>query len=77
MARFVSAQYGIDWSGDDVLALGKRCLLDEREFNRRAGFARDADYLPDFLHTEPLHTPDGPQVFDLQDELIDSFWDTL
>ncbi len=77
MAALVSAQYGIDWSGDDVMALGKRCLLDEREFNLRAGFTRDAGYLPDFLRTEPLHTPDGPQVFDLPDELIDSFWDTL
>lgn len=77
MARFVSAQYGMDWSGDDVMALGKRCLLDEREFNLRAGFTRDVHYLPDFLRTEPLHTPDGPQVFDLPDELIDSFWDTL
>ena len=77
MAKVVSAQYDIDWSGDDVMNLGKRCLLDEREFNLHAGFTRDAGYLPDFLRAEPLHTSDGPQVFDLPDELIDSFWDTL
>ena len=71
----VSAQYGVDWSGEDVMELGRRCLREEREFNLGAGFARDADYLPQFLRTEPLQTPHGPQAFDLPDELVDSFWD--
>jgi len=75
MARFVSAMRGVEWSGDDVLALGRRVLVEERAFNQRAGFGRDADYLPEFLRTEPLPTSDGPQVFDLDDALIDSFWD--
>ena len=50
-------------------------LLDERRFNESAGFGRDADYLPDFLRTEPLHTSEGDQVFDIDDSVIDSFWD--
>ena len=75
MARFVSAQYGVDWSAEDVMALGARVLKEERDFNLRAGFGRDADYIPAFLRTEPLHTSDGEAVFDLPDELIDSFWD--
>jgi aldehyde:ferredoxin oxidoreductase len=75
MARFVSAQHGVDWTKDDVLALGRRVLFEERAFNRAAGFGRDADYLPEFLRTEPLHTADGDQVFDIDDALIDSFWD--
>ncbi|MCH8993968.1 MAG: aldehyde ferredoxin oxidoreductase [Chloroflexi bacterium] len=77
MAKFVSAQHGVSWSADDALALGKRCLLDEREFNLAAGFGRDADEIPSFLRTEPLETPDGNAVFDLPDDLIDSFWDDL
>ncbi len=77
MAQFVSAQHGVSWTAEDVMALGKRCLLDEREFNLRAGFGRDADQLPSFLRTEPLRTADGDAVFDLPDELIDSFWDEL
>ena len=77
MAKLVSAQHGVAWSADDVMALGKRCLREEREFNQRAGFGRDADELPAFLRTEPLKTPDGDAVFDLSDELIDTFWDDL
>ncbi len=77
MAKFISAQHGVSWSGDDVMALGRQCLLDEREFNQRAGIGRDAEQIPAFLRTEPLHTADGDQVFDLPDELIDSFWDDL
>jgi len=75
MARFVSAQYGVAWTKDDVLALGRRVLFEERAFNHAAGFGRDADYLPEFLRTEPLHTSDGDQVFDIDASLIDSFWD--
>ena len=56
---------------------GRQCLLDEREFNMRAGIGRDAEQIPAFLRTEPLHTTDGDQVFDLPDELIESFWDEL
>jgi aldehyde:ferredoxin oxidoreductase len=75
MARFVSAQYGVSWGPEDVLEMGRRVLKEERDFNLRAGFGRDADYLPEFLRTEPLHTPDGEMAFDLPDELLDSFWD--
>ena len=77
MAKFVSAQHGVSWTADDVLELGKRCLREEREFNQRAGFGRDADELPAFLRTEPLSTPDGDAVFDLPDELLDTFWDEV
>ncbi|MDP3767722.1 MAG: aldehyde ferredoxin oxidoreductase C-terminal domain-containing protein, partial [Dehalococcoidia bacterium] len=77
MAKFVSAQHGVSWTAEDALELGKRCMRDEREFNQRAGFGREADELPAFLRNEPLKTPDGDAVFDLPDELIDSFWDDL
>ena len=75
MARFVSAQYGVSWGSEDILEMGRRVLKEERDFNLRAGFGRDADYLPDFLRTEPLHTADGDMAFDLPDELLDSFWE--
>jgi aldehyde:ferredoxin oxidoreductase len=75
MAKFVSAQYGVDWTKDDVEALGRRTLVCERDFNRRAGFGRDAGELPRFLRDEPLHTSEGDQVFDIDDALIDAFWD--
>jgi hypothetical protein len=67
----------VSWAADDVAALGRRCLLDEREFNTRAGIRPDVEQIPSFLRTEALHTTDGDQVFDLPDELIESFWDEL
>ncbi|MCH8950390.1 MAG: aldehyde ferredoxin oxidoreductase, partial [Chloroflexi bacterium] len=77
MALFVNAQLGASWTEDDVLAMGWRCMTEERDFNQRAGFGRDADQLPDFLRSEPLTTPDGDQVFDLPGDLLDTFWDGL
>jgi hypothetical protein len=52
-------------------------MLDEREFNARAGIRPDTEQIPSFLRTEPLSTTDGDSVFDLPDELIASFWDEL
>jgi aldehyde:ferredoxin oxidoreductase len=75
IARFVSALYGVEWTSDDVRALGRQAMIVEREFNRRAGYGRDADEIPPWLRSEPLETADGPQVFDIDDGLIDSFWD--
>jgi aldehyde:ferredoxin oxidoreductase len=75
LARFVGAMYGVAWTKDDVLALGRRVLVEERDFNRRAGFGRDADALPAFLRDEPLHTSEGDQVFDIDESVIDAFWD--
>lgn len=74
MAALVSAQHGVAWTVDDVLALGRRTLIEERDFNIRAGFPPDAKTLPGFLRTEPIETADGPQVFDLDDELLERFW---
>ncbi len=74
MARFVSAMHGVAWTKQDVLSLGRGVLVAERDFNTRAGFGRDASYLPAFLRTEPLHTADGDQVFDIDEALIDGFW---
>jgi aldehyde:ferredoxin oxidoreductase len=75
IARFVSALYGAAWTKDDVMAMARRCLLDERDFNRRAGFGPDAAQIPPFLRTEPLRTSEGDQVFDIEDSLIDAFWE--
>ena len=77
MAGLLSAHLGERVTENDLSALGKRVLRDERAFNLRAGFGRDADLLPAFLREEPLPTSDGPQAFDIPDEAIDRFWETL
>ena len=47
------------------------------EINQQAGFGRDADEIPEFLRTEAIATADGDSVFDLPDELLDTFWEEL
>jgi aldehyde:ferredoxin oxidoreductase len=50
----LNAQYGLTLTGDDVVALGKRVLSAERDFNRRAGFTAVHDRLPRFFEQQPL-----------------------
>ncbi|HTY20753.1 MAG TPA: aldehyde ferredoxin oxidoreductase C-terminal domain-containing protein [Geobacteraceae bacterium] len=49
-----NAFYGIEMTGDDVVALGKKVLSIERDFNKRAGFTAQHDRLPRYFYTEPV-----------------------
>ena len=52
----LNAQYGASLTPDDVVSLGQSILNDEREFNRRAGFTKKDDQLPEmFKETFPPH----------------------
>ncbi len=64
--------YGINMTGDDVVALGKRVLSAERDFNARAGFTKQHDRLPRFFYTDPI-APHN-QVFSVPDEEIDQLF---
>jgi aldehyde:ferredoxin oxidoreductase len=61
--------YGITMTGDDVVALGKKVLTAERDFNTRAGFTKHDDRLPRFFYTEPV----APHnlTFMMKDEELD------
>jgi aldehyde:ferredoxin oxidoreductase len=61
--------YGIEMTGDDVVALGKRVLSAERDFNKRAGFTNAHDRLPRYFYTDPI-APHN-QVFGMTDEELD------
>jgi aldehyde:ferredoxin oxidoreductase len=65
----LNAFYGLNMTGDDVVALGKSVLKTERDFNARAGFTAEHDRLPRFFTTEPV----GPHnvTFDVKDEDLD------
>jgi aldehyde:ferredoxin oxidoreductase len=65
----LGAFYGIEMTGDDVVALGKRVLSAERDFNMRAGFTKADDRLPRFFYTDPI-APHN-QVFSVSDEELD------
>ncbi len=62
--------YGITMTGDDVVALGKKVLSAERDFNKRAGFTAAHDRLPRFFYTEAIEPHN--QVFGITDEELDS-----
>jgi aldehyde:ferredoxin oxidoreductase len=61
--------YGVTMTGDDVVALGKRVLSAEHDFNTRAGFTKHDDRLPRFFYTEPI-APHN-QTFLVTDEELD------
>jgi aldehyde:ferredoxin oxidoreductase len=60
---------GEDFTGDDFVALGKKVLDNERDFNARAGFTSKQDRLPDFFKNEPL--PPHNVTFEVKDEELD------
>ena len=65
--------YGHSLTGDDVVALGKKVLSAERDFNRRAGFSAAQDRLPHFFYTDPV----APHnlTFQVSDEELDRVFD--
>jgi len=60
---------GAPFTADDFTALGKQVLHDELAFNKKAGFTRADDRLPEFFRTEFL--PPHNVVFDVPNEQLD------
>jgi aldehyde:ferredoxin oxidoreductase len=73
ISNLLNARY--DWeTGADILqVLGRETLKTEREFNRRAGFTRAHDRLPEWMRREPL--PPTNAVFDVPEEDLDTLFD--
>jgi aldehyde:ferredoxin oxidoreductase len=56
IVNMLNARYGLTLTPDDVVALGKSILNNEKEFNRRAGFTEVDDQLPEmFNESFPPH----------------------
>lgn len=68
----LNAFYGINLTGDDVTALGKRVLSTERDFNARAGFTKEQDRLPRFFKNQRV-APHNV-VFTVTDEELDKVY---
>jgi len=60
---------GTKWTADDVGRIGKEVLDLELDFNRKAGFTKEDDRLPEFMLYEPL--PPHNVVWDIPDAEID------
>jgi len=65
----LNAFYGFSLEAGDVVALGKKVLTMERDFNARAGFTKEHDRLPDYFKKELL--PPHNIVFQVKDEDLD------
>ncbi|MDA8210775.1 MAG: aldehyde ferredoxin oxidoreductase [Clostridia bacterium] len=68
----INAQYSLEMTTDDVFKLGQQILKVEREFNKKAGFTKVHDRLPNFFKREALE-PHG-QCFDVSDDELDSLF---
>ena len=62
------------WSVDEryMLTLGRETILCEREVNRKAGFTKEDDRIPDFMKEEGL-SPTG-SVFDIPDDELENIF---
>jgi aldehyde:ferredoxin oxidoreductase len=69
MVASINSFYNLNMTGDDVVELGKKILSMERDFNKKAGFTKEADRLPRFFTRESV----GPHnvTFDIPDEKLD------
>jgi aldehyde:ferredoxin oxidoreductase len=71
--QMCSALLGWKVSFPALLTLAQGWLLQEREFNRRAGFSPGRDRLPPFMYTEKLSPNDT--VFDVPDKDLEDFYE--
>jgi len=71
----LNARY--DWDVADTILqdLGRKTIRLELEFNRRAGFTKAEDRLPEWMTREPLN-PHGA-VFDVANDVLDTIFDNL
>jgi len=72
MVDSINQMYGLNMTGDDVVALGQKILKMEQEFNKKAGFGPEHDRLPRYFSREPL-TPHNV-VFDVPAEELDKVY---
>lgn len=68
----LNAFYGLSLGADDVAALGKSVLTNERNFNAAAGFTAQHDRLPEFFQSEKL--PPHNITFGVSDEELDTLY---
>lgn len=73
ISALLNARYGWDVPADILQLLGRETLKIEREFNRRAGFTKAHDRLPEWMTREPV--PPTNAVFDVSEEDLDNVFD--
>ncbi|TFG19643.1 MAG: aldehyde ferredoxin oxidoreductase [Promethearchaeota archaeon] len=69
MVESVNGVLGANLTVDDIGKIGMQIIEIELEFNRKAGFTKKHDRLPEFLRKEP--SPPSNEVFDVPDDELD------
>jgi aldehyde:ferredoxin oxidoreductase len=72
MVDTINGMYDLNWTGDDVVALGKKILSMERDFNKKAGFTKEHDRLPRYMQREAI-APHNV-TFEISDEKLDTLF---
>ncbi|MGM0452655.1 MAG: aldehyde ferredoxin oxidoreductase family protein [Thermodesulfobacteriota bacterium] len=72
MLDMINAFHGLDFTADDVTALGQKVLTMERDFNQRAGFTSKDDRLPDYFKNEAF--PPHNVTFQIPDDELDTVY---
>lgn len=75
VADLIRARYGWNVPATYLQDLGKETIIMEREWNRRAGFTKKDDRLPEWMTREPL--PPHNTVFDVSEEDLDNIFNDL
>jgi len=73
LAELVSARFGVEWTAQEIVELGRHTIRLELEFNRRAGFTFADDRIPEWMTHEPL--PPHGTVFDVPTEEMKKIYD--
>lgn len=73
LARLVNAKLGTHLTPQELENRWRRIVEVEREFNRKAGFTRKDDRLPDFFYQEPL--PPHNKVVQITGDAMDRTFD--
>ncbi len=69
MVETIAGMLGKDFTLEDVTKFGREILNKELDFNRRAGFTKLDDRLPEFMYEEPIKPHNV--TFDVSDEELD------
>jgi len=67
---FYAALYGEEVSREQLHDQGWQCMVDEWEFNRRAGFTQDDDVLADCMQQDAIGAEGAKQIFDVPADVI-------
>ncbi len=73
LAELVSGRFGVEWTEQEVVSLGRETIEMERAFNRRAGLDALQDRIPRWMQQEPL--PPHGTTFDVPEKEIDQIYD--